>query len=298
MIEQPTLRRPVWVALRTVSAVSTATSAVLESGASAEAVEPGTSPTASTAILRRERARERFRRLAELPPGTPEHDRVRAELIEMHLPLVRYFARRYAGRGEPLEDLLQVGALGLVKAVDRFDPGRGLEFSTFAAPTVSGEIRRHFRDRTWAVHVARGLQELATQVSRATAELTSELGRAPSVAELSERVREPEEQVLEALECSAAHTAHSLDAPTAEDLTLGDGIGSDERGLADVELHESLTPALAKLPERERRILQMRFYGNQTQSQIAGQLGISQMHVSRLLARTLARLREELLAED
>ena len=254
-----------------------------------DAIPPG--------VLRRTRAREHFRQLALLPAGTLEYERVRAELIEMHLPLVRYFARRYAGRGEPLEDLLQVGAIGLVKAVDRFDPGRGLEFTTFAAPTVSGEIRRHFRDRTWAVHVARGLQELAIHVSRAASELTVELGRAPSVAELSVRVGEPEEQVLEALECSAAHTAHSLDAPTTEDLTLGDAMAADEPGLADVEMHESLTPALAKLPERERRILQMRFYGNQTQSQIAAELGISQMHVSRLLARTLARLREELLAE-
>ena len=273
----------------TSTVLDTASSAGVGNDSQVDAIPPG--------VLRRTRARERFRQLAQLPAGTREYERVRAELIEMHLPLVRYFARRYAGRGEPLEDLIQVGAVGLVKAVDRFDPSRGLEFTTFAAPTVSGEIRRHFRDRTWAVHVARGLQELAIHVSRAASELTVELGRAPSVAELSVRVGEPEEQVLEALECSAAHTAHSLDAPTTEDLTLGDSMAADEPGLAHVEMHESLTPALAKLPERERRILQMRFYGNQTQSQIAAQLGISQMHVSRLLARTLARLREELLAE-
>ena len=227
-----------------------------------------------------------------------EHQRVRAELVELHLPLVRFFARRYAGRGEPLDDLVQVASLGLLKAIDRFEPERGLEFSTYASPTVLGEIRRHFRDRTWAVHVARGLQELTAQVGAVVPDLTQELGRAPSVPELAARVGQPEERVLEALECLSAHTTHSLDAPTGEDYTLGDTLGFEDGGLAEVETHESLTPALARLPERERRILQLRFYGNLTQSQIAARLGISQMHVSRLLARTLARLREELLTEE
>ena len=247
---------------------------------------------------RRDHARSLFAALAELEPGSPEHQRVRAELVELHLPLVRYFARRYAGRGEPMDDLVQVASLGLLKAIDRFEPARGLEFSTYASPTVLGEIRRHFRDRTWAVHVARGLQELTTEVGGVVAELTHELGRAPSVPELATRLKQPEERVLEALECLSAHTAHSLDAPTGEDFTLGDSLGGEDGGLTDVEMHESLTPALAKLPDRERQILQLRFYGNLTQSQIAAQLGISQMHVSRLLARTLARLREELLVEE
>jgi RNA polymerase sigma-B factor len=248
-------------------------------------------------IVGRERAREEaralFRRLAELPDG-PERRRARASLVEQHLPLVRHFARRYAGRGEPMDDLLQAGSVGLVKAVDRFDPARGLEFSTYAAPTILGEIRRHFRDRTWAVHVQRGLQELTTEVSRCAGELTQELNRAPSVAELAVRSGRTEEEVLEALDCAAAYTADSLDTPTAGDRTLGEGLGGDDPALVDVELHESLGPALATLPERERRILQLRFYGNQTQSQIAAQLGISQMHVSRLLARTLTQLREQL----
>jgi RNA polymerase sigma-B factor len=243
----------------------------------------------------RESARELFRQLVELPDG-PERDRTRAALVEMHLPLVRYFARRYAGRGEPLDDLLQAGSIGLVKAVDRFDPSRGLEFSTYASPTILGEIRRHFRDRTWAVHVHRHLQEVTAEITRLVGTLTQELNRAPSVAELADRSGRTEEEVLEALDCAAAYTADSLDAPTAEDRTLGDRLGGDDQALVDVELHESLGPALATLPERERRILQLRFYGNQTQSQIAAQLGISQMHVSRLLARTLARLREQLLA--
>ena len=247
---------------------------------------------------RRERARALFGALAELMPGCPEHQRIRAELVELHLPLVRYFARRYAGRGEPLDDLVQVASLGLLKAIDRFEPDRGLEFSTYASPTVLGEIRRHFRDRTWAVHVTRGLQELTTQVSVTVAELTSALGRAPNVNELAERLDQPAERILEALECLSAHTARSLDAPTGEEFTLGDSLGGDDGGLTDVDMHESLTPALGKLPDRERRILQLRFYGNLTQSQIAAQLGISQMHVSRLLARTLARLREELQAEE
>jgi RNA polymerase sigma-B factor len=271
---------------------------------------PLTAPTAAAPVIRtatvrradpdqseaRARARAQFSRLAELTPGSAEHDRVRAQLVEQHLPLVRYFARRYANRGEPLDDLLQAGSLGLVKAVDRFDPARGLEFSTYAAPTILGEIRRHFRDRTWAVHVHRGLQELTAEITRSVAELTHELNRAPSVAELATRSGRSEEQVLEALDCAAAYTAESLEAPHGEDRTLGDSIGGEDQALVDVELHESLGPALATLPDRERRILQLRFYGNLTQSQIAAQLGISQMHVSRLLARTLAKLRDQLLA--
>lgn len=243
---------------------------------------------------RRDRARQMFARLAELPAEDPRRDRLRTELVELHLPLVRYFARRYANRGEPLDDLLQAGAIGLVKAVDRFEPDRGLEFSTYASPTILGEIRRHFRDRTWSVHVRRGLQELTAEITRCATDLTQELGRAPSVAELSARSGRTEEQVLEALDVAAAYSAESLDAPHGEEHTLGDSLGGEDPALAGVELHESLGPALATLPERERRIIQLRFYGNQTQSQIAAQLGISQMHVSRLLARTLARLREQL----
>jgi len=243
----------------------------------------------------KERARALFARLADLPPG-PERDRIRSQLVEQHLPLVRYFARRYTGRGEPLDDLLQAGSLGLVKAVDRFDPGRGLEFSTYAAPTILGEIRRHFRDRTWAVHVHRGLQELTAEITKHVAELTQELGRSPNVGELASRSGRSPEEVLEALDCAAAYTAQSLEAPQGEDRTLGESLGGEDPALVDVELHESLGPALATLPERERRILQLRFYGNLTQSQIAAQLGISQMHVSRLLARTLAKLREQLEA--
>ena len=152
--------------------------------------------------------------------------------------MVRYFARRYAGRGEPMDDLLQAGSVGLVKAVDRFDPGRGLEFSTYAAPTILGEIRRHFRDRTWAVHVHRGLQELTVEVSRYATELTQELNRAPSVKELSARSGRTEEEVLEALDCAAAYSAESLETPAGEGRTIGDGLGGEDRALGEVELRE------------------------------------------------------------
>jgi RNA polymerase sigma-B factor len=243
---------------------------------------------------RRESARADFIRLAELPQTAPERDRLRAALVERHLPLVRHIARRYDGRGEPLDDLLQAGSVGLVKAVDRFDPDRGLEFSTYAAPTILGEIRRHFRDRTWAVHVYRGLQERVTEVTRCAAELTQERGRAPSVAELAARSGRTEEEVLEALDCAAAYSADSLDAPAGEDRTVADGIGVEDQALVGVDLHESLGPALATLSEREQRIIQLRFYGNRTQTQIGAELGISQMHVSRLLARALKQLREQL----
>ncbi|HEV7654526.1 MAG TPA: SigB/SigF/SigG family RNA polymerase sigma factor [Mycobacteriales bacterium] len=243
--------------------------------------------------LGRDGIREMFTRMAELPASAPERVRLRQRLVEHHLPMVRYFAHRYAGRGEPLDDLMQAGSVGLVKAVDRFDVDRGLEFSTYAAPTILGEIRRHFRDRTWAVHVHRSLQELTTEITRYAGELTQELNRSPSVAELVERSGRTEEEVLEALECATAYRADSLEAPIGDELTLADTIGGEDRALADVELHESIGPALATLPERERRILLLRFYGNQTQSQIAAQLGISQMHVSRLLARTLAQLRTQ-----
>jgi RNA polymerase sigma-B factor len=238
-----------------------------------------------------------FHELASLTSDTLEHHDLRDRLVELHLPLVRYFARRYAGRGEPLDDLLQAGALGLVKAVDRFDPERGLEFSTFAAPTILGEIRRHFRDHTWAVHVHRTLQELTGQVARCAAQLSQELHRAPTVAELAERLGLPVERVLESLDCAAAYTAESLETPTGEDRRLGDQLGDDDAAYDHVDIRESLGPALARLPEREQRILQLRFYGSMTQSQIAARLGISQMHVSRLLGRSLARLRQELTVD-
>jgi RNA polymerase sigma-B factor len=237
-----------------------------------------------------------FAQLAALPEGDPRRAPIRADIVERHLPLVRSIAARYRNRGEPFDDLLQAGALGLVKAVDRFEVERGLRFSTFAVPTVRGEIRRHFRDRGWAMHVTRSLQEHVAAVTAASTTLQQELNRAPTVAELAVQVRLSEEQVLEALDCARSYTTRSLNEPIGDvdGTELSETLGAEDRDLDGVVLHESLGPALATLPPREQRILHLRFYGNQTQSQIAQQLGISQMHVSRLLAKALAALREQL----
>jgi RNA polymerase sigma-B factor len=238
-----------------------------------------------------------FEQLAMLAPGTPERQRLRDDLVEMHLYLVAYFARRYAGRGEPYEDLLQAGALGLVKAVDRFDPERAVAFSTYAGPTILGEIRRHFRDRTWSVHVHRSLQERTLHVEAEVRQLEQELMRSPTVAEVCARTGLTDEEVVESLQCYGAYRSESLDAPVGEDRTLADLIGTESDSYGDVDMHEALTGVLGRLPERDRVILQLRFYGNLTQVQIARKLDISQMHVSRLLSRALTRLREDLDAD-
>jgi RNA polymerase sigma-B factor len=247
----------------------------------------------------REQVRERFIQLAALPDDDPKRPKLRDRLVEMHLPLVEYLARRFAGRGEPLDDLIQVGTIGLIKAVDRFDTERGVEFSTYATPTVVGEIKRHFRDKGWTVRVPRRLQELRASLSSATAQLTQDLGRSPTVAELASHLGIGEEDVLEGLESANAYAAISLE--TADDTdgqSVLDTLGETDEALEGVEYRESLKPLLDSLPDRERRILVLRFFGNMTQSQIAAELGISQMHVSRLLARTLSQLRERLLDEE
>ena len=247
----------------------------------------------------RDQAREQFVRLAALPEGDPVRVKLRETLVEMHLPLVEYLARRFAGRGEPLDDLVQVGTIGLIKAVDRFDTERGVEFSTYATPTVVGEIKRHFRDKGWTVRVPRRLQELRASLSLATAQLTQDLGRSPTVGELATHLGVGEEEVLEGLESANAYAAVSLEATDdADGQSVLDTLGAMDEALEGVEYRESLKPLLDSLPERERRILVLRFFGNMTQSQIAAELGISQMHVSRLLARTLSQLRERLLEEE
>ncbi len=247
----------------------------------------------------RDLAHSLFGRLAALPDGDPERQRARERLVEMHLPLVEYLARRFAGRGEPLDDLVQVGTIGLIKAVDRFDLERGVEFSTYATPTVVGEIKRHFRDKGWTVRVPRRLQEMRASLSTATAALTQSLGRAPTVAELAAHLEIGEEEVLEGLESANAYTAVSIEASDGDGgLSVADTLGEYDESLEGVEYRESIKPLLESLPPRERRILMLRFFGNLTQSQIASELGISQMHVSRLLARTLAKLRERLLLDE
>jgi RNA polymerase sigma-B factor len=244
----------------------------------------------------RARARELF---AELAAGAGSE--VRDELVRMHLPLVEYLARRFRNRGEPLEDLVQVATIGLIKSIDRFDLERGVEFSTYATPTIVGEIKRHFRDKGWAIRVPRRLQELKLTLAKATGELSQTLGRSPTVAELATHLGLQEEDILEGLESANAYSAVSLDATDSSDddsPAVSDSLGMVDEALEGVEYRESLKPLLDKLPAREKKILVLRFFGNMTQSQIAAELGISQMHVSRLLARTLTQLREGLLTDE
>jgi len=245
-------------------------------------------------------ARALFVELRGLQDGTPEYAELRNRLVRMHLPLVEHLARRFRNRGEPLDDLTQVATIGLIKSVDRFDPDRGVEFSTYATPTVVGEIKRHFRDKGWAVRVPRRLQELRLALTTATAELSQLHGRSPTVHELAEKLAISEEEVLEGLESANAYSTLSLDVPDTDDESpaVADTLGAEDEALEGVEYRESLKPLLEDLPPREKRILLLRFFGNMTQSQIAQEVGISQMHVSRLLARTLAQLREKLLVEE
>ncbi|MFC9114699.1 MULTISPECIES: RNA polymerase sigma factor SigF [Streptomyces] len=245
-------------------------------------------------------ARALFLELRALQDGSPEYAELRNRLVRMHLPLVEHLARRFRNRGEPLDDLTQVATIGLIKSVDRFDPDRGVEFSTYATPTVVGEIKRHFRDKGWAVRVPRRLQELRLALTTATAELSQLHGRSPTVHELAEKLAISEEEVLEGLESANAYSTLSLDVPDTDDESpaVADTLGAEDEALEGVEYRESLKPLLEDLPPREKRILLLRFFGNMTQSQIAQEVGISQMHVSRLLARTLAQLREKLLVEE
>ncbi|HLH59298.1 MAG TPA: RNA polymerase sigma factor SigF [Streptosporangiaceae bacterium] len=253
------------------------------------------------AVPDRARARELFERLAGLPAGSPERERIRGSLVELHLPLVEYLARRFRNRGEWLDDLTQVATIGLIKSIDRFDLERGVEFSTYATPTIVGEIKRHFRDKGWAVRVPRRLQELKLSLTKAIGDLAQREGRAPTVSELAAHLQMSEEEVLEGLESANAYSTVSLDAPDSGDEdapAVADSLGIVDEALEGVEYRESLKPLLERLPPREKKILLLRFFGNMTQSQIAAELGISQMHVSRLLARTLTQLRDGLTSEE
>jgi RNA polymerase sigma-B factor len=227
-----------------------------------------------------------------------ERGRYREQLVDQYIGLVEFLARRFRNRGEPLEDLVQVGTIGLLKAIDRFDLGREVEFSTYATPTVVGELKRHFRDKGWAVRVPRRLQELHLELSKTVSRLGQELGRSPTVAEIAEAASISEETVLEGLEIAQAYNFTSLDAPIDGDdagsTSFADQLGGEDEHLENLEYRASLAPEMAKLPERERRILYLRFFRGMTQSEIADRLGISQMHVSRLLTRTLVRLRQAL----
>ncbi|MEX0171655.1 RNA polymerase sigma factor SigF [Streptomyces sp. LMG1-1-1.1] len=249
-------------------------------------------------------SKQLFARLAELEEGTHDHAYVRNTLVELNLALVRFAAARYGSRSEPMEDIVQVGTIGLIKAIDRFELARGVEFPTFAMPTIIGEIKRFFRDTSWSVHVPRRLQELRLDLARVGDELSQSLDRAPTVAELSEALGIPPEEVVEGMTASNAYTATSLDAqPDDEEggggeAALSDRLGYEDHGLTGIEYIASLKPMIASLPERDRQILSLRFVSGLTQSEIGSELGISQMHVSRLLSRTLARLRRGLTLEE
>ncbi|WP_435974951.1 RNA polymerase sigma factor SigF [Streptomyces sp. Qhu_M48] len=272
---------------------------------SAEATPPPLVVT-SGALDTRTLSRSLFLRLRALDTegvaaDSPERTYVRDTLIELNLPLVRYAAARFRSRNEPMEDIVQVGTIGLIKAIDRFDCERGVEFPTFAMPTVVGEIKRFFRDTSWSVRVPRRLQELRLALTKASDELAQKLDRSPTVPELAAVLGVSEEDVVDGLAVGNAYTASSLDSPSPEDDggegSLADRLGYEDTALEGVEYRESLKPLLAKLPPRERQIIMLRFFANMTQSQIGEEVGISQMHVSRLLTRTLAQLREGLIAD-
>ncbi|MGY0019751.1 RNA polymerase sigma factor SigF [Streptomyces sp. YJ-C3] len=243
---------------------------------------------------------EAFAKLSGMPDG-PDRDELRQDVVEAWLPMADRLAGRFRNRGESYDDLRQVAALGLVKAVDRYDPARGNAFESYAVPTVTGEIKRHFRDHMWTLHVPRRVQDLRNRVRFAQHDLAGEIpGRAPTLTEIAEHANLTEDEVRTGLEALESFTALSLDAelPGSEDgFSLSDALGSADPALDVVVDREAVKPRLAALPERERQILYMRFFGDMTQSRIAEQLGISQMHVSRLISRCCHRLRDEVLAD-
>jgi RNA polymerase sigma-B factor len=226
----------------------------------------------------------------------------REQLIEQYMSLVRSLARRYSYRGEQLEDLVQIGAIGLIKAIDRFDLERGVELTTYATPNIIGEIKRHFRDKGWSVRVPRGLQELNVQLSRLVEQLTVQLSRSPTIPELAKAAGVEEEEVLEALESGRAYTSLSLSVGGGggddDDLDPLESLGTEEHQYEVSEDRAVLAPGFKALDERERKILQLRFFEGLTQSQIAQQVGISQMHVSRLIRRSLEKIRETIAADE
>ncbi len=239
--------------------------------------------------------------LSTMDAGDPVRDRIRGEVICSCLPIVRRAAARFGGRGENLEDLVQVATIGLIKAVDRFDVTREIPFVHYAMPTILGEIKRHFRDKSWSVRVSRSRQELYLEISRLIPEMAQELGRSPSVADLAKRLEIAESEVLAGIDCGQAHTARSLSTPIGGDedgAVLADVLGAPDERLESVADRQALRAALVEVPEREREILMLRFFANMTQSEIAERVGVSQMHVSRLLTRTLADLRTRLLVQD
>jgi RNA polymerase sigma-B factor len=253
--------------------------------------------TSLSGAERRRRERQLLTELADLEDGEPRRAAVRDELVTMHLPLVQHLARRYRDRGESVDDLVQVGTVGLIKAVDRFDLSRDVEFSTYATPTILGEIKRHFRDRTWAVRVPRRMQELQAQVTVRSEELTRTLQRTPTVRELAASLDVAEDDILDAIEARHAYATDSIDDGDDGTEPVTSRLGVDDPAFEAIDDRETLRPLLEQLSERDRRIILLRFFHNMNQTQIADELGISQMHVSRLLARSLAQLRSGMVAD-
>ncbi|MCV7015719.1 RNA polymerase sigma factor SigF [Mycolicibacterium madagascariense] len=238
-----------------------------------------------------------FRALQSLEEGSVKFTRQRDRIVERCLPLADHIARRFDGRGEPRDDLVQVARVGLVNAVIRFDVDAGSDFVSFAVPTIMGEVRRHFRDNSWSVKVPRRLKELHLRLGAATAELSQKLGRAPTPSELAAELEMDRDEIVEGLVAGSSYNTLSIDGAgggTEEAPAIADTLGDVDLSLDQIENRESLRPLLASLPERERQVLLLRFFESMTQTQIAERVGISQMHVSRLLAKSLARLRDQL----
>jgi RNA polymerase sigma-B factor len=243
----------------------------------------------------------RLLEMSQLTAGDARRNQLRDEVICAGLPVVRRLAGRFFGRGENAEDLIQVATIGLIKSVDRYDPDRETQFLSYATPTIIGEIKRHFRDKGWSVRVSRPMQELYLAINRVMPEMAQELGRSPRACDLAERLGVSEDDILRGLDCGQAYTSRSLSAPVGGEeggAVLADLLGGSDERMESVADRATLRQLLADVPERERNIIALRFFANLTQSEIAERIGVSQMHVSRLLTRTLKDLRERLLAED
>jgi RNA polymerase sigma-B factor len=268
---------------------------------------PASAPPATSATPRHvdgyEHLAPLFRELAALPPDDPRRAELRTRLVTGYLPVAQHIARKHGHRGEALEDLEQVATLGLIQAVTRFDPDRGPDFLSFAIPTINGEILRHFRDRAWVIRVPRRLRNLQSSIYQAVAELSQRLGRAPRPSEIAARLGIGVDEVVDGLQAHHAGHCFSLDEPAGDDASSTSRsrfeavLARDEPELNMIEFRESLEPLIAELPAREQTILMLRFFGGLSQTEIARHVGISQMHVSRLLAATLARLRRGLTGE-
>ena len=245
-------------------------------------------------------AEELLRELATVSSRDPRWERLRSELVRIHTPLARYIAHRYARTGEPVEDVEQAALLGLVKAINRYRPGRGESFLAYASPTMTGEVKRHFRDRTWALRMPRRLQDLRLSMRGARNDFTQEHGRAPTIEEIAGLLAISEEETIEAMAAAEAYRPMSLDVTVTDEdgsETLGEQLGGDDPEIETAVDRTAVRVLLDQLPSRERMILLYRFFGNKTQTEIARHVGLSQIQVSRLITRSLAQLRTQMLQE-